>query len=257
MRRGGIAEEEIRKVTYDNPLAAYGQSGQIQESDWLDPPPIDQRRSTWATRCSAAARPRASRSGRPGIGDDLKIAWRRPGPDPAAAPVGPQGEGGARRRSVSQRFARSRRRGSQGPAEEGGEVGPELRQEPRAKACRYAERAGRRAASARAPEREATRRPPRGRPAPERSSRDRCTAALRIPAAGPGTPHEPPHGRLPLHAVPGMIAAAHARGERRPQAAQGAKTCARMRSLKVAAGRGPSGSNPGSFESTTGPPRAR
>ena len=43
MRRGGIGEEEIRKVTYANPLAAYGQSGQIKEADWLDPPPIDQR----------------------------------------------------------------------------------------------------------------------------------------------------------------------------------------------------------------------
>ncbi|HEV7265194.1 MAG TPA: TatD family hydrolase [Falsiroseomonas sp.] len=42
-RRGGIAEEVIRAVTYGNALAAYGRSGQMQEADWLDPPPIDQR----------------------------------------------------------------------------------------------------------------------------------------------------------------------------------------------------------------------
>jgi uncharacterized protein len=43
MRRGGIAEDAIEKVTYLNPLAAYGRSGQIKEDDWLNPPPIDQR----------------------------------------------------------------------------------------------------------------------------------------------------------------------------------------------------------------------
>lgn len=43
MRRGGISEEHIRKVTYDNALAAYGKSGQINEQDWLNPAPIDQR----------------------------------------------------------------------------------------------------------------------------------------------------------------------------------------------------------------------
>ena len=43
MRRGGISEAQIRKVTFDNPLAAYGQSGQIKESDWLEPSAIDQR----------------------------------------------------------------------------------------------------------------------------------------------------------------------------------------------------------------------
>jgi predicted metal-dependent TIM-barrel fold hydrolase len=43
MRRSGISEEKIRRVTYTNPLTAYGQSGQIKEEDWLDPPAIDQR----------------------------------------------------------------------------------------------------------------------------------------------------------------------------------------------------------------------
>ena len=40
---GGIPEEQIRLVTYGNPLAAYGQSGQLDESHWLSPPAIDQR----------------------------------------------------------------------------------------------------------------------------------------------------------------------------------------------------------------------
>ena len=34
MRERGIAEESIRKVCYQNALEAFGQSGQIQESDW-------------------------------------------------------------------------------------------------------------------------------------------------------------------------------------------------------------------------------
>lgn len=43
MRRGGIDEAAIQAVTYGNALAAYGQSGQMREADWLDPPAIDQR----------------------------------------------------------------------------------------------------------------------------------------------------------------------------------------------------------------------
>ncbi len=39
----GIPAEQIRKICYQNALDAYGQSGQIKESDWLDPPAIDQR----------------------------------------------------------------------------------------------------------------------------------------------------------------------------------------------------------------------
>ena len=39
----GIAEETVRAVCYGNALAAYGQSGQISEADWLNPPKIDQR----------------------------------------------------------------------------------------------------------------------------------------------------------------------------------------------------------------------
>lgn len=43
MRTHGIAETTIATVCYGNALAAYGPSGSIQEQDWQDPCPIDQR----------------------------------------------------------------------------------------------------------------------------------------------------------------------------------------------------------------------
>lgn len=39
----GIPKEQVELVCYRNALNAYGQSGQMNESDWLDPPSIDQR----------------------------------------------------------------------------------------------------------------------------------------------------------------------------------------------------------------------
>ena len=39
----GIPEEQVKMVCYGNALQAYGQSGQMNEDDWLNPPPIDQR----------------------------------------------------------------------------------------------------------------------------------------------------------------------------------------------------------------------
>ncbi len=39
----GIPEEQVRRVCYQNALDAYGQSGQMNEDDWLNPPAIDQR----------------------------------------------------------------------------------------------------------------------------------------------------------------------------------------------------------------------
>jgi predicted metal-dependent TIM-barrel fold hydrolase len=39
----GIAQEQVRLACYGNALAAYGQSGQIKEEDWLSPAAIDQR----------------------------------------------------------------------------------------------------------------------------------------------------------------------------------------------------------------------
>jgi predicted metal-dependent TIM-barrel fold hydrolase len=39
----GIPEGDVRLACYANALAAYGQSGQMAEDDWLNPAPIDQR----------------------------------------------------------------------------------------------------------------------------------------------------------------------------------------------------------------------
>jgi predicted metal-dependent TIM-barrel fold hydrolase len=39
----GISEQTVQAVCYGNALAAYGQSGQMSEADWLDPPLVDQR----------------------------------------------------------------------------------------------------------------------------------------------------------------------------------------------------------------------
>ena len=39
----GIPQEQVRLATYQNALDAYGQSGQMSEDDWLNPPAIDQR----------------------------------------------------------------------------------------------------------------------------------------------------------------------------------------------------------------------
>lgn len=42
MQERGISEEDIKKVCYQNALEAFGQSGQMQEGDWLNASPIDQ-----------------------------------------------------------------------------------------------------------------------------------------------------------------------------------------------------------------------
>src|SRR5690606_12221285 len=42
MRERGIPEEHIRLTCYQNALTAYGQSGQMDERDWLEAEPIDQ-----------------------------------------------------------------------------------------------------------------------------------------------------------------------------------------------------------------------
>jgi predicted metal-dependent TIM-barrel fold hydrolase len=41
MLESGIPESAVRLVCYGNALAAYGQSGQFNESDWLDPKSVD------------------------------------------------------------------------------------------------------------------------------------------------------------------------------------------------------------------------
>ncbi len=43
MLKRGIAKSDVELTCYGNALTAYGQSGQFNESDWLDPAPIDQR----------------------------------------------------------------------------------------------------------------------------------------------------------------------------------------------------------------------
>lgn len=43
MLEQGISTEHVRAVCYKNALVAYSQSGQMQESDWLNPQSIDQR----------------------------------------------------------------------------------------------------------------------------------------------------------------------------------------------------------------------
>lgn len=43
MMQRGIPEEHILKVCYSNSLEAFGKSGQMKESDWLNAEPVDQR----------------------------------------------------------------------------------------------------------------------------------------------------------------------------------------------------------------------
>jgi uncharacterized protein len=43
MLERGIAQKDVEATCYGNALAAYGQSGQMAESDWLAPESIDQR----------------------------------------------------------------------------------------------------------------------------------------------------------------------------------------------------------------------
>lgn len=43
MAKSGIREEDIRLTCYQNALTAYGQSGQMNESDWSDDESVDQR----------------------------------------------------------------------------------------------------------------------------------------------------------------------------------------------------------------------
>jgi predicted metal-dependent TIM-barrel fold hydrolase len=43
MNERGITKADIEQVCYHNALSCYGQSGQINEEDWLNPLPVDQR----------------------------------------------------------------------------------------------------------------------------------------------------------------------------------------------------------------------
>ena len=74
MRRARIPEEHIRKVTYENPLAAYGKSGQIKEEDWLDPPSIDQRTLYMGNSVLRGGQAPKIEDGGRGVDDNLKIS---------------------------------------------------------------------------------------------------------------------------------------------------------------------------------------
>lgn len=43
MLQRGIPEEQVKQVCYQNALDAYGQSGKINEEDWLNPKAVDQK----------------------------------------------------------------------------------------------------------------------------------------------------------------------------------------------------------------------
>ncbi|MCS6877938.1 MAG: TatD family hydrolase [Geminicoccaceae bacterium] len=73
MRRAGIPEADIRKVTYANALAAYGKSGQIKEEDWLDPPPVDQRLLYMGNSVLRGGQEPRIEVRKPGLGEDLRI----------------------------------------------------------------------------------------------------------------------------------------------------------------------------------------
>lgn len=74
MRRAGIPEDQIRKVTYANPLAAYGKSGQIKEEDWLNPPAVDQRLLYMGNSILRGGQEPRIEAKTPGLGEDLRIA---------------------------------------------------------------------------------------------------------------------------------------------------------------------------------------
>jgi hypothetical protein len=61
-------------VTYENPLAAYGKSGQIDEQDWLNPPAIDQRTLYMGNSVLRGGQAPRIEDRKPGLDDNLKIA---------------------------------------------------------------------------------------------------------------------------------------------------------------------------------------
>jgi predicted metal-dependent TIM-barrel fold hydrolase len=66
----GISEHHVQRVCYANALTAFGQSGQMQESDWTDPPPIDQRTLFEDNSVLRGQEPRIGRPGGAGPGED-------------------------------------------------------------------------------------------------------------------------------------------------------------------------------------------
>lgn len=73
MAERAIAPEAIRKVTYENAPAAYGLSGAMKESDWLQPPAIDQR-SLFEGNSVLRGGQTPRLTGRRSVSDDVRIA---------------------------------------------------------------------------------------------------------------------------------------------------------------------------------------
>ena len=70
----GIPEEQVRLATYQNALDAYGQSGQMKEDDWLNPPAIDQRNMYEGNSILRGGRePKVDEAGIKRTSDDLII----------------------------------------------------------------------------------------------------------------------------------------------------------------------------------------
>jgi len=62
MLKSGIPEESVRITCYSNALSAYGQSGQIKESDWLQAKDIDQTQLFSGNSVLRGQAPKASKS---------------------------------------------------------------------------------------------------------------------------------------------------------------------------------------------------
>ena len=72
MRRGGISEEQIRKVTYAQPAGGLRPERPDQRGDWLNPPAIDQRTLYMGNSVLRGGQaPRVEHSREPAAGEDL------------------------------------------------------------------------------------------------------------------------------------------------------------------------------------------
>ncbi len=63
MLERGISKEDVHKTCYANAIAMYGQSGQFNEQDWLNPQPIDQRTLFEGNSVLRGQTPRVDESG--------------------------------------------------------------------------------------------------------------------------------------------------------------------------------------------------
>jgi hypothetical protein len=73
MLQRGIAEADVRRVSYGNALAAFGASGQMAESDLESPPAIDQRTLFEGNSVLRGQEPRIDEPAKARIEDGLLI----------------------------------------------------------------------------------------------------------------------------------------------------------------------------------------